>query len=72
MNERKTRMKRWMQRNVSTFVDRCNEVNCTGMAEEAAQVFETFENRVDWTIPEWVFDMAVDVANWFKGSGRGC
>jgi hypothetical protein len=48
----------WMHRNAAQHIDRCNELNTTGLAESAADEFDLCQDD-DGTIPEWVFDAAV-------------
>lgn len=56
------KVKRWMIVNIDNFIDECNEVDCTSMAENAAEEFDLYEDDVDYTIPEFVFDLAVNVS----------
>lgn len=48
---------------MNNHIDPCNEVNCTSLAEEAADVFDLYEDHEDYVIPEEVFDWAVEVAD---------
>ena len=41
--------------------DDCNEVNCTLLAETCASELDLYEDDGE-TIPEWVFDLAVEVS----------
>ncbi len=56
-------VRRYLSANTSEHVDpKTGEVNLTLLAESAAQRFDLYEDDADATIPEWVFDMAVEVA----------
>lgn len=67
----KVRTKRWMQNHVEDHVDRkTNEVNSTGLAEEAAQQFNIYEDTVDYAIPDELFDMSADVAMRWERENR--
>lgn len=59
----KETVKDWMRINMNNHIDPCNEVNCTSLAEEAADVFDLYEDHEDYVIPEEVFDWAVEVAD---------
>lgn len=54
-------IKRWMNNNVNKFLDDCNEINATALAENAAQEFDLYEGR-DYKIPNIIFDLAAQVA----------
>jgi hypothetical protein len=41
-------------------LDECGEVDCTGLAETTANVYELYEDDPEATIPEWVFDLALE------------
>jgi len=43
------------------------EINCTKLAEETANALDLYESDDDCTIPEEVYDLAVDVAQEFEG-----
>ena len=58
----KSFVKAWMREHARHHVDLCGELNLTGLAENAADEFEVYGADPDATIPEWVFDMASDVA----------
>lgn len=45
-------VKKWMIQNAS------NHENSTSLAEEAAQIFNLYEDKVDYVIPEIVFEMS--------------
>jgi hypothetical protein len=58
------------------FVDyatspKTGEVNCTAMAESCACEFDLYEDKVEWVIPEVVFDWAVDVDDSQTKSAKG-
>jgi hypothetical protein len=49
--------------NIEDHLD-CGEVNSTKLAENACQEFELYENDNDATIPEWLFELSVKVAEY--------
>jgi hypothetical protein len=52
----------WMRNNFREHVDgSCNELNMTTLSESAADNFNLYEDEVDYTIPEWVFELATQV-----------
>ncbi len=55
----------WMQDHADDYDDGIS-INCTRLAEDAADVFNIYEGTgSDYTIPEWLFDMAVKVEEWY-------
>lgn len=63
----KGKVKRWMQEHVRDHEDRkTGEVNTTSLAEEAANVFDIYEDKRDYKIPDEVFDLAVDVGDAYE------
>lgn len=63
------KVKNWMTRelqNNSSDYDDCGEVNCTRLAENAAQAMDLYLDDPDFTIPSEVFDAAVMVAEKFE------
>lgn len=53
---------KYMRNNRSYHLDtRTEEVNHTSLAEDAACHFDLYENTVDYTIPEIVFELAGDI-----------
>ena len=56
----------WMMAEVEDYDDGC-EVNCTKMAEDAAYEYDLYDDDVDFTIPEWVFELAFEVERWWLG-----
>ena len=52
----KSEVIRWMRLHKHEYIDECNELNYTGLAEAAAQQFNLYVNGSD--IPEWVFEEA--------------
>jgi len=54
----KRKVKKWMRDNLSEYVDECGEYNCTQLGENACQHFDLYKGD---DIPEWIFDMAVEV-----------
>lgn len=56
------RVLKHMRKHVGAHVDpRTGEVNYTGLAEGTATDLDLYEDTTTYTIPEWVYDMAVDV-----------
>ncbi len=54
----KGEIKRWMKANLAAHIDRCNEVDCTGLAEAAAYHFDAVPN--DGNIGEIFYEAAAD------------
>lgn len=53
-----------MRQELDNCVDpKTNEVNCTLLAENVASELDLYVDHVSWTIPEEVFDLAVEVAD---------
>lgn len=48
--------------------DDCGEVICTKLAEDCADELNLYENEDEGTISEDMFELAVDVANWYEKS----
>ena len=67
MNDRKKKMLAlsMMLKTVEHFIDDCGEVDCTRLAENTADVLDIYENDESFEIPDWLFDMAVTVAEDF-------
>lgn len=57
----KSFVKAWMREHANKYIDQCDELNITLLAEHAAYEFDLYLNTPDATIPEWVFDMSFDV-----------
>lgn len=62
------RAKSWMNKaltyETNDYLD-CGEVNCTKLAEDAAEALELYADE-EATIPEEVFDLAAEVAEEFE------
>jgi hypothetical protein len=59
----KSKVRNWMRREVLNYLDDCNEINCTKLAEDAADEFNLYvDDPEEGTIPEWVFDMSFQVS----------
>jgi hypothetical protein len=59
----KSRVKNWMLREVQQYLDECNEINCTKLAEDAADKFDLYvDDPEEGTIEEWVFEMSFQVS----------
>lgn len=59
----RTLVRDWMQTNRWQFTDLCGEINCTKMAEDAADNYNLYEDDIDFKIPEWVFELSAEVGN---------
>lgn len=58
----KNQVLKFMRTNAEDFRDSTTgEINCTALAEAAASQFNIYEGR-DYTIPEDVFELALEVA----------
>lgn len=55
------KVSRWMIANLDRYVDNCNEIDLTRLAEDAAEEFHLYDDDVNFSIPECVFDLAVTV-----------
>jgi hypothetical protein len=52
----------WMRQHVASHVDRVTgEVNHTALAEECACALDLYGPGPDYPIPEWVFEIALDI-----------
>ena len=54
---------RWMKSVAEDYVDGCGEIDCTSLAENAADEF-----HADFWLDDpnhWVWDLAVDVEAWY-------
>lgn len=55
-------VKKWMLVNYFEHIDRtCNVLNTTSLSEEAADVFNLYNNGNEYLIPEEVFELALEV-----------
>lgn len=55
------KVKKFMAANRKNHIDSdTGECNTTALAEEAAVEFDLYENKVDWKIPEEVFEIALN------------
>ena len=52
--------------NKKEYLDECNELNYTKIAEDCANSLNIYENEVDYKIPDWLFSMVIDVAEKFE------
>lgn len=62
MTTEQIKVKRWMRIHLSEYVDECGELDCTKLAEDAAQEFDLYEGD-DCDIPEWVFEASASLTN---------
>ena len=59
----RNKVENWMRREVQEYLDECNEINCTKLAEDAANEFNLYVNDPEeGTIEEWVFELAFQVS----------
>lgn len=59
--------RQWMLDNVDDYDDGI-DIDCTSMAEDAAYKFSIYEEAVpgdEYLIPEWLYDLAVEVEEWY-------
>jgi hypothetical protein len=68
--EQRKQAETWMREVLSDDYDHddlldCGEVNRTRLAEECADALDLALDDADATIPEWVFDLAHEVAEWW-------
>ncbi|HEY5657001.1 MAG TPA: hypothetical protein VIY27_04355 [Myxococcota bacterium] len=67
--ETATETRNLMRQIVADYQDaRTGEVNCTGLAEEAAYALDLYERGPDFPIPEWVFELAMRVGEAFEAA----
>jgi len=63
-------VRQWMRDNASDYDDGI-DINRTRMAEDAADQFDIYECDEDtairdgYTVPEWVYELAVEVEAWY-------
>jgi hypothetical protein len=62
MTADQVKVKRWMRIHESEYMDECNELDCTRLAEDAAQEFDLYEGD-NCDIPEWVFELSAGLSN---------
>lgn len=65
--ENKDAVRRWMAQNAGSYYD-CGEVNTTLLGEDAAGEFDLYEDEEEYIIPECVFELAAEVADWSVSS----
>lgn len=51
-------MKRWIRNHKEEYVDECNEIDYTKMAEDLANHFDEYEDD-EGTISEEIFDLVI-------------
>lgn len=52
--------KKWIKKNKENFLYDCNEYNHTAMAEAMAEKFNLYVDKVNYMIPDEVFDLVVE------------
>lgn len=63
MGQARRRCYLYMKANVGDHVDHtCDVVNCTSLAEASADALTLYDSGPDFPIPNWVYDLAVEVA----------
>lgn len=62
------RVTRWMKRVIGEYIDMYDAVDCTKLAEDAADEFNLYEDDDDATIPEWVFEIASELSTEYANS----
>ena len=55
-------VRKWMTAHLADHLDDVGEVNSTSLAEEAADVFDAYEDRRDYRPVEELFDLAAELA----------
>lgn len=58
----KREIKTYMKGTLTKYVDRCDEVNATGLAENACANFDDYGAPPNYDIPEKYFDAAAELA----------
>lgn len=54
-------IKNYMLANSVDHIDNTTgSVNSTALAEDTTDHFDLYENEVDYAIPEWVYELALD------------
>lgn len=59
-------IKRYMKSVLADHVDRCNEVNATGLAEDACAHFDDYGKPPAFDIPEAYFEIAAGLAEAYE------
>jgi hypothetical protein len=63
----RNKVKKWMLSNYRDYVDPVtDELNCTMLAEQAANMFDLYNNDMEFDIPEEVFEWASEVSMQLK------
>lgn len=64
-------VKKWMRLHAKDHVDhKTGEVNATGLAESAADAFNLYEDRRDYTISEVLFSWSLEAASIYERQHR--
>lgn len=66
--DRKPVARKWMRDELlmcRDLYDDCGEINCTMLAENCADAFDIYVGPEE-DIPEWVFDLSVDISAKFQ------
>ena len=53
-----------LQVHLGVFDDPCQHLQVTG---DAADEYDIYDDDIDFTIPEWVYELAVEVERWWLG-----
>lgn len=56
-------VRKWMRAHLADHIDDVGEVNATSLAEEAADVFDAYEDKRDYRPVEDLFDIAAELAD---------
>lgn len=67
---RREHAEHYMRLRVEEHIDSCGEVNMTALAEETADAGDLYEDDIEYGIPEWVFELAYDIAQEFEKSAN--
>ena len=57
-------VRQWMMDEVPNYYDGI-DINTTRLAEDAADQYDIYDDDVEFTIPEWVYELAVEVEAWY-------
>ena len=61
------KVREYLQTRSSYWTDpKTGEVNCTALAEDAALEFDLDDGPPEYNVPEWLFDLAVEIAGYGK------
>lgn len=59
--------RQWMIDNATDYDDGI-DINCTLMTEQCADALDIYDDE-EYTIPEWLYELAVKVEEWYLSDG---